>query len=69
MTKEKSMEQEQVFPFRERSGKMVWPEGKKLAITMYVSLEEWGEDTVVKYKGLPPLGPGAFLGMKRPKKH
>ena len=48
---------------------MVWPEGKKLAITMYVSLEEWGEDTVVKYKGLPPLGPGAFLGMKRPKKH
>ena len=59
------MEREAI-PFRERIGKVVWPEGKKLALAMYVALEEWGEDTIAKYQRPPQLGPGAFLGMKRP---
>ena len=55
----------QTIPFRERVGKVVWPEGKKLALAMYVALEEWGEETSVKYNHPPQLGPSVFHGMKR----
>lgn len=56
--------QRESIPFRERMGKILWPEGKKLTIAMYAALEDWGEETVVKYHHPPHLGPGIFLGMK-----
>ena len=59
------MEREAI-PFRERTGKVVWPEGKRLALAMYVALEEWGEETIAKYQRPPQAGPGAFSGMKLP---
>lgn len=55
-------------PFREREriAGSTWPNGARLAVAMYIAIEEWSEENMAKY-GNPPLLTARFLpGMERP---
>lgn len=54
----------QVFvPFRERKHP-VWPNGARMAMAMYASVELWDAEGIVKYKHGPNLAPPPAPGMQ-----
>ena len=59
------MEKEFV-PFKARRGLSVWPDGKTLAVAIYVAFEEWDDDADVRYSFPPPIGPRLLPHMKKP---
>ncbi len=51
-------------PYRERKHP-VWPDGARLAVAMYVAIEEWDPVSMVKHKHPPALSPGIIQGMEK----
>lgn len=54
-------------PFRERDqlAKSTWPNGSRLAVAIYLALEQWGEENMIKYQAQPRLIPQLLPGMNR----
>jgi allantoinase len=59
------MEREYV-PFHARRGLPVWPDGKTLAVAIYLAVEEWNEDPGADYTFLNPMWPPLLPHMTRP---
>lgn len=54
------------IPYRERAGRIKWPGDARVAIAVYLGVEEWGHETMVKYNGVPPLAPRLYPGQTEP---
>jgi allantoinase len=55
-------------PFREREqlAGSTWPNGARLAVAMYIAIEEWDEESMVKYGNPPKVAPPLLKDMERP---
>jgi allantoinase len=54
-----------VVPFRARRGLQVWPDGARLAVAIYMALEEWDREGLVTHRHPPPLTPALLPGMEQ----
>lgn len=52
------------IPYKERKHP-VWPRGARMAVAMYVAIEEWDPVSMVKYRHQPTLGPKPVQGMEK----
>lgn len=59
------MEKEYI-PYSSRMRMPFWPDGKTLAIGIYLAVEDWDEEAGDDYSTPPPLAPPLLPHMKRP---
>lgn len=58
--------EKEFIPFKARRGLTVWPDGKTLAVAIYVAFEEWDDDAEGAFSFPPPIGPPMLPHMKKP---